>query len=135
MANEFLNRDYFESLQKKLFPLLKPHEHLILILAGESSQFIRMNGAGASPDPKVRQIGTVSDATIGIVLIYESRKAVRGVTLSGIGYLDQAELVHSLESLQSEVREIPVDPYVQLPENRGQSSVETRGRFPSIEEA
>src|SRR6185437_7063272 len=51
------------------------------------------------------------------------------------GYLDQTELVHSLDSLQVEVREIPVDPYVQLPEDRGHSSVETRGRFPAIEEA
>lgn len=123
-----------DSLRKKLFSILKPKEHLTLGVAGEASQFIRLNGA------KIRQIGSVNDISLALTLIYESapgtlHKAVRAVTLTGISYVDQDELTRALAHLQSEVRELPADPYAQLPKNNGQSTIEKRGRLPSLEEA
>lgn len=134
MSAQILTQEAFESLRKKLFSILKPKEHLLLGVAGEASQFVRLNGA------KIRQIGSVNDISVMLTLIYESapgtlHKSVRSVTLTGISYVDQDELVRALAYLQTEVRELPADPYAQLSKNHGQSSTEKRGKLPSLEEA
>jgi predicted Zn-dependent protease len=124
--------DYFESLCKKLFSSLKPGEHLYVALTAESSQFIRIN-------KKIRQIGTVSDANVSLSLVHELQsglqKSARSLTLSGNPQQDAEVLAENLRLLQTEVRELPLDPYALLPNNRGQSRTEKKGNLLPIEEA
>lgn len=139
MRAEFLTSSYFQSLQEKLCSSLKPREHLLVSLTAESSQFIRINGAGGR-GAKIRQIGSVQDAMLSLTLIHESapaqlHKAELALSLGGISYLDQQEIQSALKTLQIEVREVPPNPFVELPINRGKSATEQRGKLLPLEAA
>ena len=61
----FLQREYFSDLCARILGDRKPGEHLFTGLGGEQSQFVRLNAA------RVRQIGTVEDATLELPLVLE----------------------------------------------------------------
>ena len=129
-----ITREYLGDLQKKLLADRKPGEHYYAAFAGEESQFIRINAA------KVRQIGTVEDASIDITLLIEApngeiRRASRGCTLSGLSWKDWEELQDAFRILRSEVPQLPIDPYAKLPQNVGSSETQTRGELLNREEA
>jgi predicted Zn-dependent protease len=123
-----LDPDYFGKLSQYAFGLLQPKEFLFLTLAAEESQFVRLNQA------KVRQIGTVQDSILELSLVYQSapgrlHKNSYSLTLSGLGAEDQARIKDALRSLQSEVQELPCDPYAELPRNAESSHTENRGEL------
>ena len=68
-------KEYFFNISEKIMNSINPDEHLMLSINGENSEFIRINNA------KVRQIGTVSDASFGIELIKNNRKIGISFTL------------------------------------------------------
>lgn len=108
-----LERSYFEDLLKRAFAQLDRDEMLSVELAGESSQFVRVNGA------KVRQAGLVEDASLDLTLFHKTgsdlRRASRQIHLSGLAYVDQAEALEAVRALQAEVPSLPVDPYANEP--------------------
>jgi predicted Zn-dependent protease len=105
----------FAQLSDQLMAALKSGESLTLELAGEQSQFIRFNAA------KVRQTGTVTDATLTLRLIHNQRTAYFAVPFTGDLSVDLATGLSALSSLRQEVAQLPEDPYIILPENRGSS--------------
>lgn len=136
---ETFDQSYFEKLSDSLLKFRKPKEHLFIGLTGEHSQFVRFNAS------KVRQIGTVQDATMEITLVREAepasageqaklQKCVQSITLSGLSYDDQSRAADTLKNMRSEIEELPIDPFAQLPLQGEKSSSETRGRLLSEKE-
>ncbi len=118
--------EYFDHLNQYSFGLLKPKEFLFLSLASEESQFVRLNSA------KVRQTGTVQDSILTLSLVYESEpgrlhKNSYSLTLTGQSYEDQIGIKEAVRRLQTEVRNIPADPYAELPKDAESSHFEKRG--------
>lgn len=129
MSEATVQRDYFEKITTIILETRKKNEHFFITLTGEDTQFIRLNGS------KVRQIGTVSDATLEVTLLMEDfqegktalRRGTCSFTITGSLAHDQEVIAASLQRLRSEVPQLPVDPYAHLPANHGSGSTETRG--------
>ena len=68
-------KKYFFNISEEIMNSIKSDEYLTLSINGENSEFIRINNA------KVRQIGTVSDASFSIELIKNNRKIGISFTL------------------------------------------------------
>lgn len=129
-----LERSYFESLRDKAFGTRRAGEHFYLNLSAEQSQFIRLNAA------RVRQIGTIEDADLGITLVLEGaggalRTACASTTLTGLSYVDHERVAGLIADLRREVPELPVDPYALLPRDHGSSELIATGRLPAVDDA
>jgi predicted Zn-dependent protease len=128
-----LEQAWFEELSKQILSELKSGEHLNLNLNGENSQFLRFSNA------KVRQLGTIEDASLDLTLIKESknglRKTVFSFSLSGDHKLDRQNGLSQLARARAEIDLLPVDPYAQLPQPAQKSSQKTKGSMPEIEQA
>jgi predicted Zn-dependent protease len=129
-----LERSYFESLRDKALGTRRPGEHFYLNLCAEQSQFIRLNAA------RVRQIGTIEDADLGLTLVLEGsdgalRTASASTTLTGLSYVDHERVAGLIADLRREVPELPVDPYALLPKDHGSSELVTRGQLPEVADA
>ena len=68
-------KKYFFNISEKVMNNLLDGEHLILSINGEDSEFIRINNA------KIRQLGTVNDASLSMEFIKNSRKIGISFTL------------------------------------------------------
>ena len=68
-------KEYFFNISEKVINTLSNDEHLTISINGENSEFIRINNA------KVRQIGTVADASMGMELIKNNRKVQMSFTI------------------------------------------------------
>ncbi len=130
-----LEKHYFALLSRELFDELDPvnsGEHLLLGLTGESSQFVRINGAQGGA--KVRQTGVVEDASLELTLVTKDssgglHKGVSTLTLTGEKDLDRKRALMALEQLRKEVPTLPVDAYAELPVMKPSSLVETKGEL------
>lgn len=109
-----LEQDFYQ-LSEVLIENLQVDEHLTLELAGEQSQFIRFNRA------RVRQTGLVTDATLTLRLIYNQRIAYAAFPFTGDRAIDTATGLENLDYVRQEVKQLPEDPYIVLPENKGSS--------------
>ena len=130
----FLTEDYFHDIRNIALKSLKHKEHLFINFAGENSQFIRINSG------KVRQIGTVEDAYFDLTLLIENssgelRKGSKGFTISGDNYRDKENVQSTIVSLRSEVEQLPVDLYAELPKSGGSSFHEKKGNILDHKEA
>ena len=101
--------EYFSILNSHLFSLAKKDEVLITNLSGESSQFIRFNNA------KIRQTGIVDDINFSITLISNNRKCSVSMTLKGLKLDDEMLIESYLNKLREDIKNIPEDPFVVLP--------------------
>ena len=128
-----MERAHFDQLSRQAFDSLKKDEHLFLTLAGEKSQFVRVNGA------RVRQSGTVEDceATLSFLTSSggETRKADRTFTLTGDPARDRDALLREIEGLRALVPGLPADPFAQLPRDTGSSVSEQKGELLAPETA
>jgi predicted Zn-dependent protease len=128
-----ITKEYFEDLVKKTLDDRRSGEHFYFSLSAEESQFIRINGA------KVRQIGTVEDADLEITMVLEAggqlRKASRMCSVTGLSWVDAEVIAQAIVVLRTEVAELPVDPYAQLPSSQERAVTETRGRLLPVENA
>jgi predicted Zn-dependent protease len=122
-----IQRTDFESLSQRIFKTRKSGEHFFLGLIAEDTQFIRLNGA------KVRQTGTVEDASLDITLVLERpdglRRASRTCSVTGLSWKDGETIEEALKGLRDEIEDLPIDPYAQLPTESGTSSNESRGKL------
>ncbi len=111
----------FNQLADLLLDNLQAEEHLSLELAGEHSHFMRLNAA------KVRQSGTVTDATLKLRLIAQQRTAYATFPFTGDLPIDSATGLEYLAELRREIPQLPEDPYLVIPENLGSSHEVYRG--------
>lgn len=105
----------FNQLSELLIDHLHSEEHLSIELSGEQSHFLRFNTA------KVRQAGTVSDSTLQLTLINQQRTAYTAFPFTGDLTVDTATAIKQLNELKKEVAQLPEDPYIVLPEDKGSS--------------
>ncbi len=113
----------FNKLSELLFNNIKNGEHLKLSISGEKSQFIRFTKS------KVRQAGLVDDASFTIVLIDNKTTCSGSFTLSGNLSLDQKNSLDELNRLRFEIKSLPKDPYIVLPQNTGSSHEKHVGKL------
>jgi predicted Zn-dependent protease len=123
-----LDQDYFEVLTRAALGALQTHEHLFMSLYAESSQFLRINAG------QVRQVGTVEDATLEFSFVVEAasgerRRSSRSITLTGSEPEDFARIQNAIQALQSQTRDLPVDPFAELPSPSQPSRTERRGKL------
>lgn len=103
----------FNQLCKFLINQLKNGEQISIELSSEETQFVRFNGA------KVRQIGVVSDGNIQLNFIANKRVIFVTFPFTGDLSLDQKEALKNIKYLRQEISQIPEDPYIVFPENKG----------------
>lgn len=105
----------FNQLSELLLAHLHAEEHLSIELSGEQSHFLRFNTA------KVRQAGTVFDSTLQLTLINQQRTAYTAFPFTGDLAVDTATAIEQLNELKKEVAQLPEDPYIVLPQDKGSS--------------
>lgn len=94
---------------------LQRDEQFTLELWGEQSQFVRFNSA------KVRQTGTVTDGQMQLTLMHDQRTSYREVPFTGKTSVDVEQAVLALAELRSIVPQLPIDPYLVLPQGQATS--------------
>ena len=127
-----ITKPYFERLKTFAFAGVK--EHLTLQFQAESSQFIRINAS------KVRQAGVVDDASLEFALVQgdepgQLRKSTLSMTVTGQFEEDQLRISGALKTLRSEILQLPIDPYAEIPRDTGMSSLERAGKLISQAQA
>lgn len=100
----------FQVLAQGLRDQLQAHEQFTLTLSRETSQFTRFNRA------KVRQAGQVSDGHLRLTLMADQRQSYREFPFVGEGEADRAAIHRALAALRLEVPQLPIDPYLVLPD-------------------
>ena len=120
---------YFNELNDNLFDLLNEKEILKTSMWGENSQFIRLNNS------KVRQTGIVDDLSFSISLISNERQVSCSTTLNGEYDFDRAHLSKILESLRSDIKKVPKDPYIVYPSSEVNSNEKNPGSLLNPDQA
>lgn len=105
----------FNRIAENLLADLQAEEHLKLTLSGEQSQFVRFNGA------KVRQAGCIGDGGLTLTLMRDQRNAYRSIPLTGDWETDWPQAQTALAELRQEVPDLPIDPYLVLPQGNAAS--------------
>jgi predicted Zn-dependent protease len=113
----------FTQLSDQLISQLHSGEHLSLELSGEQSQFLRFNRA------RVRQSGTVADANLTLHLMCNNRTAFASLPFTADLGTDLAQSLDQLAYLRQDIQQLPVDPYIVLPENKGSSREVYEGKL------
>ena len=122
-------KEYFFNISEKIMNSINPDEHLMLSINGENSEFIRINNA------KVRQIGTVSDASFGIELIKNNRKIGISFTLQRNLEKDIKLAMSHLDVLRINIDSLPEDPLCVLPKDYGSLDEEYEGNLLSSKDS
>ena len=99
-------QQYFYDLADFLAQKLGGAEVFTVNLSGEVSDFVRLTQA------KVRQAGTVKQASLSLRLIDGKRNAVGTVTLAHDRAEDEDRLAVMVRSLRDQIKELPEDPYL-----------------------
>jgi predicted Zn-dependent protease len=113
----------FKQLSKNLSDSLNSTECFNLSLEGELSQFSRFNHG------KVRQSGIVQDYKVTLVLIDQSREVFAEFPFCEDRERNQAIAFTNLNYLRQELGQVPENPYVVLPQNRGSVREEHKGEI------
>ena len=113
----------FNELSSALLADLTERENLTISLAGENSQFCRINAG------KIRQIGLVDEFAISLDLIHEQRRAEGSISLTGDLAGDLQEARMELARLREEVAQLPEDPYLVFPPADKKSRTDQRANL------
>ena len=97
--------------------------HYTLTISGEDSQFMRFNRA------RVRQTGQVSDGNLTLTLMQNGRAASATIPFLGEFDVDWPLLKTALANLQAMVPQLPVDPFLVLPEGSATSRTVNQGEI------
>ena len=114
-------KEYFFNISDKVINSLSKDEHLTISINGEDSEFIRINNA------KVRQLGTVTDASIGMELIKNNRKIEMSFTIRRNMEEDFNLIMNYLDVMRKNIESLPEDPLCVIPENHGSLDEEYTG--------
>lgn len=99
-------QSYFYQLADYIGSQIRAGETYLATLSAEESNFIRFNKSA------VRQAGSVTQSILALSLISQNRRAEARVTLSGQTENDHALVRTSLDTLRSDLRDLPPDPYL-----------------------
>lgn len=110
-----LEEDTFNQLSDRLLGELKNQEQIIISLNCERSQFSRFNNG------KIRQSGIVHDGSLTMALIANQREAYTTFGFTGNLELDLDLALENLKYLRSEVKELPINPFIVLPQGSDSS--------------
>lgn len=99
----------FDRVLAGLTQNLHADEQFTLRLRGEVSQFTRFNHA------KVRQTGIVRDGSLQLKLIAQQRSSSIEFPFTGDAQIDLPQAQAALAALRLEVPQLPIDPYLVLP--------------------
>jgi predicted Zn-dependent protease len=113
----------FNQLADALLSELKANEQLKLTLQAEQSQFVRFNNA------KVRQAGQVGNAELTLTLMADQRHAYQTLPFTGDWPSDWPLAQAALAELRQEVPQLPIDPYLVLPQGRATSRDQHQGQL------
>ncbi len=113
----------FDQLCDSLFSQLLENESLAISLAGESSLFCRVNGA------KIRQTGQIDNNDLSLDLVFNDRRVTGSVSLCGDFDIDLERAVNEFLRLRSEVKLLPIDPFIVLPTGGQTSETICQGEF------
>jgi predicted Zn-dependent protease len=116
-------KNIFDQLCDSLFSQLLENESLAISLAGESSLFCRVNGA------KIRQTGQVNNNDLSLDLLFNNRRVTGSLSLCGDFDIDIERAVNELVRLRSEVKQLPIDPFIVLPAGGQSSETICQGEF------
>jgi predicted Zn-dependent protease len=99
----------FNQLSDRLLDRLQNRERVSISLNCERSQFTRFNNG------KVRQSGSIRDGSITISLIDGEREAYTTFPFTGDLEIDLDVALENLAYLRSQVKQLPINPYIVLP--------------------
>lgn len=117
----------FKQITQALLAELQEDEHLGLGFGGENSTFARVNAA------KIRQIGNVDEADLGFNLIWNGKRSTSSISLSGDFAEDETRAMAELNRLREEVKQLPDDPYLVIPDSTETSVSEKVGELPKAD--
>jgi predicted Zn-dependent protease len=113
----------FDRVLSELNQTLHPDEQFTLRFQGEVSQFTRFNHG------RVRQTGIVEDGNLHLKLISKQRSSSIELPLTGDLDIDLPQAQAALDSLRSELPQLPIDPYLVLPTGTATSHEVSRGNL------
>lgn len=99
----------FKEITEETFGILKSNELLTITIAGEDSNFIRIN------DSKVRQTSKIIDAKIGLDLIIGNKKASHEFTFTKDFTTNFERVKFELNKMRSYIEALPDDPFIVRP--------------------
>ena len=99
----------FNELTENIFNDKRENEFITLSFGGENSHFLRFSQS------KIRQNGRVHDASLNISLIYDNRKCSGNIPIKGDLNNDILAAKNELTRLRNEVTQLPVDPFLVIP--------------------
>lgn len=109
-----LEQNFF-ALATALVSQLQAEEHLTLNLSAERSQFTRFNQG------KIRQTGLVADGDITMILQLTEQEYFAEFPFTGNLEIDLPTATYHLNNLRTEIKQLPVNPYIVLPQDYGSS--------------
>ena len=116
-------KKYFFNISDRVIDSLSQDEHITLSINGEDSEFIRINNA------KIRQLGTVSDASVSMELIKNSRKIEMSFTIQRNMDKDFELIMNHLEVMRKNIKSLPEDPLCVIPKDYGSLDEEYEGNL------
>lgn len=99
-------QEYFFQLVEDLTGRLRGSQVLLANYEGEESDFVRFNRS------RIRQAGSVSQRYVSVELVDGQRHARSTITLTGEAGADLEQLQQALERLDSDLPNLPEDPYL-----------------------
>ena len=100
------DQEYFDEIVTAATGTLTGDEVLLANLAGERTDFIRLNNS------EVRQAGTVDQRTLSVDLVEGRRHTAGSIRLSGDRSVDDARLATLLEHLREQRAHVADDPFL-----------------------
>ena len=106
---------------------LAPGERFVANLAGEATDFARLNRG------KVRQAGSVEQDDLAIRLVRGARHAEHTLAMSGNAADDRAAIVDAVRGLRAVLPDLADDPHLLLPDGVESSRTDRGGALPEAE--
>ena len=123
-----MKREEFDQLAAAVCTQTQGADRVLLKLQAENSDFIRFNHAKVLQPTKVAQIhGTVS-------VVSGKSRAEGTVSLSGDLHRDSQALLTERSRLAAQLKDVPEDPYLLLPDSVTNTEREEHGKLPSPRE-
>jgi predicted Zn-dependent protease len=123
-----MKQQFFEWVDEAVAQL-QGTEVLLAGFAGERSDFVRFNHA------RVRQAGTVTQASLTLTLIDRGRRLRSTLTMGFDAEADRAAIRASIRALRADMAWLPPDPYLLYATQQQSSSEERKARLPDPAEA
>jgi predicted Zn-dependent protease len=123
-----MKQQFFEWVDEAVAQL-RGSEVLLAGFAGEQSDFVRFNHA------RVRQAGTVTQASLTLTLIDRGRRLGCTLTMGFDAESDRAAIRSAIRTLRADIEWLPPDPYLLYSTQQRSTNQERTGRLPESDQA